>query len=61
MSVEIPEYFIDKAGKHRFRVKGENGEIIVSSQGYASKFNAEHGFQALLAACFRHDQFSGEH
>lgn len=55
------EYFTDRAGRHRFRVKGANGEIIVSSQGYASKFNAERGFEALKNACFSHDQHSGEH
>lgn len=45
-----PEYFIDRAGKHRFRVKGRNGEIIVSSQGYVSRYNAERGFAALQEA-----------
>lgn len=37
-----PEYYQDKAGKWRWRVKARNGNIIgASSQGYASKKSAE--------------------
>lgn len=50
MSVAVPEYFVDRGGKHRFRVKGRNGEIIVTSEGYASAYNAKRGFEALSAA-----------
>lgn len=42
-----PDYFTDRAGKHRFRVVGENGEKVITSQGYASRFNAERGFATL--------------
>jgi uncharacterized protein YegP (UPF0339 family) len=32
------EFYKDKADKHRWRVKSDNGEIIgASSQGFASK------------------------
>lgn len=46
----MKDYFQDKAGKWRFRVVGRNGEKIVTSQGYASKSNAERGYRDLLEA-----------
>jgi len=43
------EYYKDKAGKYRWRVKSVNGEIIgSSSQGFASKQMAQNNV-ALLA------------
>ena len=40
----------DKAGKYRFHLRAGNGEIIVDSQAYARKANAEKGIQAVKAA-----------
>jgi uncharacterized protein YegP (UPF0339 family) len=37
------ETFKDKAGKHRFRLKADNGEIVCSSEPYDSKENARRG------------------
>ena len=34
------ELFTDNAGKYRFRLKASNGQIIASSEGYASKKSA---------------------
>lgn len=44
------EYFTDKGGHWRYRVKGENGEKLVTSEAYASKFNAKRGADALCRA-----------
>lgn len=44
------EYFEDKRGKWRFRIKGRNHEKIVTSEGYASRANALRGFEDLRAA-----------
>ncbi len=41
------EIFTDKAGKYRFRLKAGNGEIILSSQGYASKRGCRTGIQSV--------------
>jgi uncharacterized protein len=35
------------AGKFRFHLKAPNGEIVVASQGYESKANAEKGIEAI--------------
>jgi hypothetical protein len=40
----------DKAGKYRFHLKAGNGEIIVASQAYERKANAEKGIRAVKAA-----------
>jgi uncharacterized protein YegP (UPF0339 family) len=37
----------DKAGKFRFHLKAPNGEIICTSQGYATKASAEKGIEAI--------------
>lgn len=41
------EVFEGKDTKHYFRLKAANGEIILSSQGYASKDAANEGSQAV--------------
>ena len=43
------EVFTDKAGKARFRLKARNGEVILSSQGYASKQNCLAGIDSVKA------------
>src|ERR1700761_347020 len=40
----------DKAGKYRFHLKAGNGEIIVASQAYVRKANAQKGIRAVKAA-----------
>jgi uncharacterized protein len=41
------EIFTDKAGKFRFRLKAPNGEIVLESQAYASKANAQKGIDSI--------------
>ena len=41
------ELFLDKAGKHRFRLKARNGEIIAASQAYKSKKSALNGIESV--------------
>ena len=39
------ELFQDKAGDFRFRLKAANGEIILASEGYGTKADAEEGIE----------------
>jgi uncharacterized protein YegP (UPF0339 family) len=41
------EIFIDNGGKHRFRLVAMNGEIILKSQGYASKATCKKGLDSI--------------
>ena len=41
------ELFKDRGGKHRFRLKAANGEIILASQGYKSKRSAKNGIESV--------------
>jgi len=41
------ELYKDRAGKHRWRLKAANGEIILASQGYASKAGAQIGIASV--------------
>jgi uncharacterized protein YegP (UPF0339 family) len=41
------EYFKDEAGEWRYRVKGKNGENMVTSEGYTRRRDAVRGFDDL--------------
>lgn len=41
------EVYKDRAGKHRFRLKAGNGEIILASQGYASSGGCANGIASV--------------
>ena len=41
------EWFKDKAGKFRFRLKAANGEIIAVSEGYNSKEACAGGIESV--------------
>jgi len=41
------EIFKDRGGKHRFRLKASNGEIILASHGYKSKTSAKNGIASV--------------
>jgi hypothetical protein len=41
------ELYKDKAGKFRFRLKASNGEVIASSEAYASKASAKNGIASI--------------
>ena len=41
------EWYKDKAGKYRFRLKAGNGEIMAVSEGYASKDGCVGGIESV--------------
>lgn len=41
------EIYQDRAGGHRFRVKGGNGEIVASSESYTRRSSAMRGVRTL--------------
>lgn len=41
------EVFKDKAGKHRFRLKAGNGEIIASSEAYETLAACKDGIESV--------------
>jgi uncharacterized protein YegP (UPF0339 family) len=41
------EIFKDKSGAFRFNLKAGNGEVIASSEGYASKASALNGIESV--------------
>ncbi len=41
------EWFKDKAGKFRFRLKAPNGEIIATSEAYESKDGCMKGIESI--------------
>lgn len=41
------EYYQDKAGKFRFRLKAGNGEIIAVSEAYNSKDSCMNGIESV--------------
>ena len=47
--VKHPKFVIktDKGGKYRFSLKARNGEVILSSQGYASKDTCLNGINSV--------------
>ncbi|ARZ68058.1 YegP family protein [Streptomyces sp. HU2014] len=43
------EIYEDRAGKHRFRLKAGNGEIIAVGEAYNTKAACEKGIQSVKA------------
>lgn len=41
------EVYTDKAGEYRFRLKAGNGQIILVSEGYASKDGCMNGIESV--------------
>ena len=41
------ELWVDKGGDWRFNLKASNGQVIATSQGYASKANAVAGIESV--------------
>jgi uncharacterized protein YegP (UPF0339 family) len=41
------EWYKDKSGKFRFRLKAPNGEIIATSEGYSSKEGCLGGIESV--------------
>ncbi len=47
MPEPVFEWYKDKAGKYRFRLKAANGETIAVSEGYNSKENCVKGIESV--------------
>jgi uncharacterized protein len=47
MPEPVFEWYKDKAGKYRFRLKAANREIIAVSEGYASKEGCVGGIESV--------------
>jgi uncharacterized protein YegP (UPF0339 family) len=47
MPEPVFEWYKDKAGKFRFRLKAANGEVIATSEGYASKEGCVNGIESV--------------
>jgi uncharacterized protein YegP (UPF0339 family) len=44
------EVYEDKAGKHRFRLKAANGEIVATGEAYETRASALKGCEAVQRA-----------
>lgn len=42
------EMYTDKKGEYRFRLKARNGEIIGTSEGYATKASCKNGIESVI-------------
>ncbi|WP_299983759.1 YegP family protein [uncultured Ruegeria sp.] len=51
------ELFEDKAGEFRFRLKAENGEIILASGGYIQQASAENGIALVKINALNDDRY----
>jgi uncharacterized protein len=47
MPEPVFEWYKDKKGKFRFRLKAGNGEIIAVSEGYSSKDGCVNGIESV--------------
>ena len=47
MPEPVFEWYKDKAGKYRFRLKAANGEIIATSESYESKEGCTGGIESI--------------
>jgi hypothetical protein len=47
MPEPVFEWYVDKAGKYRFKLKAANGEIIATSEGYTSKVSCVNGMESV--------------
>ena len=51
------ELYKDKAGEFRFRLKANNGENILKSEGYKSKSNCENGINSVKSNATNHARY----
>jgi len=51
------EIFTDKGGKHCFRLKAGNGEVILASQSYKSKASCKNGIESVRKNAAIADRF----
>ncbi|WP_082025239.1 YegP family protein [Ruegeria sp. ANG-R] len=51
------ELYEDRAGQFRFRLKAENGEIILASEGYVKRTSAENGIASVKVNAPNDDRY----
>ena len=51
------EWYTDKAGEYRFRLKASNGNNILASEGYKSKSGCANGIESIKKNCVDPDRF----
>lgn len=51
------ERSIGHDGKHRFNLKAGNGQVILTSQGYASRAGCDNGIESIRKHGVQHDFF----
>ncbi len=54
------EFYKDKAGEFRFRLKAGNGDTILSSDGYKSKLGCTNGIESVRNNASNPDNFVKE-
>lgn len=54
-----PRYEVttDKAGKHRFNLTAKNGQVVLTSQGYASRSGCLKGIESVRKNCGDDDAY----
>lgn len=52
------EIFKDSSSEFRFRLKANNGEKILSSEGYGSKANAQNGIDSVKENAPKDDRYT---
>jgi uncharacterized protein YegP (UPF0339 family) len=45
----VIEVYPDEGGEWRYRVKGNNGQIVAVSEGYGDRYQAERGVHDLVS------------
>lgn len=50
---ELFDFFDDIMGESRYTIKGKNGEVMVTSEGYSSMENAQRGSRDLVVRILR--------
>lgn len=51
------EHKVGKDGKHRFNLKAGNGQVILTSQGYADRAGCENGIESVRKHGVQQDTF----
>lgn len=51
------EYTVSRAGKHRFNLKASNGQVILTSQGYADRSGCMNGIKSVRKHSARESNF----
>ncbi|MBL8000523.1 MAG: YegP family protein [Flavobacteriales bacterium] len=55
------ELYTDKAGQHRFRLKADNGQIILAGEGYGRRSSARNGIASVRRNASDDHRFERKH